>query len=69
MSYDYEGAYDSASREIRRLHSVCREYREENQELKQIIHELIKLTNESKVEIPTWLSEKLRNNEDIMNQE
>lgn len=69
MSYNYEGAYDSATMEIRRLHSVCREYRKEKEALRQIIHDLIDLTNESKVEIPAWLSEKLKTNEDIINME
>lgn len=69
MSYNYEGAYDSATMEIRRLHNVCREYRKEKETLRQIIHDLIDLTNESKVEIPAWLSEKLKTNEDIINME
>lgn len=68
MYYDNERV-ESCQREIRRLHGVCREYNEENQELRQIIHDLIDLTNESKVEIPAWLSEKLKTNEDIINME
>jgi len=58
----YEAAYESARKEIRRLHSVCREYNEENKELKRIAKKVIDLFNkvtEEAQEIPEYLLEEL----------
>lgn len=62
MNDGYYEAYESASKEIRRLHSVCREYNEENQELKRIAKKAIDLFNkvtEEAQEIPEYLLEEL----------
>lgn len=66
--YNYENEYTSARKEIWRLHGVCMQYREEAEELKRIIRELILLLNETKgeKEDPSeWLLEQIDLDEDL----